>query len=167
MTDKYCTLLFLKRNDEILLAMKKRDFGKGLWNGVGGKIQPGEMIDQALVRECREEIGVIPMHYHKVAENSFHEFHEGEPANMYVYTYFCDEWEGEPTESEEMAPKWFAITDIPYLQMWPDDDYWLPQVLAGSKIMGEFELDENNGIISHSVRVVEQFPDETQTSGAL
>lgn len=33
------TLCLLKRNDEILLAMKKRGFGTGKYNGVGGKIE--------------------------------------------------------------------------------------------------------------------------------
>lgn len=36
-----CTLLFLKKNRQLLLAMKKRGFGAGKWNGVGGKLEPG------------------------------------------------------------------------------------------------------------------------------
>lgn len=158
MPDKYCTLLFLKRGDEILLAMKKRGFGAGKWNGVGGKIEPGETVEQALARECREEIGVIPMHYTKVAESRFIEFHEGKPANMYVHAYFCDEWEDEPKESEEMSPQWFHISDIPYGDMWPVDELWLPQSLAGNLLIADFELDENEAIISHHVHIVDELP---------
>lgn len=55
------TLLFLIKDDHVLLAMKKRGFGAGNWNGVGGKIEAGESIEQALVRECQEEIGVTPI----------------------------------------------------------------------------------------------------------
>ncbi len=47
------TLLFLRKNNHILLAMKKRGFGADRWNGVGGKLEPGETIEQALVRECQ------------------------------------------------------------------------------------------------------------------
>ena len=53
---KHVTLLFLLTDDQILLAMKKRGFGMGRWNGVGGKIEPGETIEEATARECREEI---------------------------------------------------------------------------------------------------------------
>lgn len=161
MKEKICTLLFLKRKDQILLAMKKRGFGEGRWNGVGGKIEEGETIEQALVRECREEIGVIPMHYWKVAENNFHEYHDGQPAQMYVHVYFCDEWEGEPAESDEMKPKWFDLTDIPYGSMWPDDEFWLPQVLTGNRIYSEFTLDDQDRIVKHSVEVVENLPHES------
>ncbi|MEJ0073651.1 MAG: NUDIX domain-containing protein [Candidatus Saccharibacteria bacterium] len=67
--NKETTLLLLRRNDEVLLAMKKRGFGAGRWNGVGGKLDPGETVEQALVRECQEEIGVTPTEYHRVAEH--------------------------------------------------------------------------------------------------
>ena len=57
------TLVFLiKKNNgsitDICLAMKKRGFGKGRWNGVGGKVEAGETIEAAAMREAREEIGV-------------------------------------------------------------------------------------------------------------
>ncbi|MCP5842996.1 NUDIX domain-containing protein, partial [Klebsiella pneumoniae] len=65
------TLLFLRRDDELLLAMKKRGFGAGKWNGVGGKIEAGETIEDALVRECQEEINVTPLNWQAVAELDF------------------------------------------------------------------------------------------------
>ncbi len=46
---------------EILLAMKKRGFGKGRWNGVGGKPDPekgDKSIIDCAIREAQEEIGV-------------------------------------------------------------------------------------------------------------
>jgi 8-oxo-dGTP pyrophosphatase MutT (NUDIX family) len=36
--------------------MKKRGFGEGRWNGVGGKVEPGESIEAALIREAKEEV---------------------------------------------------------------------------------------------------------------
>jgi ADP-ribose pyrophosphatase YjhB (NUDIX family) len=53
------TLCFLVRGDEVLLAMKKRSFGIGKWNGVGGKVLEGESIAAAAVREIKEEIDVV------------------------------------------------------------------------------------------------------------
>lgn len=160
MTEKICTLIFLKKENQLLLAMKKRGFGSHMYNGVGGKIEAGETIEQALLRETREEIGVIPMHYWKVAEHDFVQDEGDDPWRMYVHVYLCDEWEGEPVETEEMAPEWFNIEDIPYEKMWQDDTYWLPQVLAGNKVYGEFTFDPANQLLTHNVEIVETLPHE-------
>lgn len=159
MSYKVCTLLFLIKDDQILLATKKRGFGEGYWNGTGGKIDPGETVEQALVRESQEEIGVTPTKYEKVAEHDFHMDIDSEnPWHMYVHTYIASEWEGEPTESEEMAPQWFAIADIPYNQMWQDDPYWLPQALAGKKVVTAFTFNSDNSLVTNQVQIVESLP---------
>ena len=46
------TLLFLVKNGQVLLAMKKRGFGAGRWNGVGGKVHAGESVAETAVREA-------------------------------------------------------------------------------------------------------------------
>ncbi|HVX24311.1 MAG TPA: 8-oxo-dGTP diphosphatase [Candidatus Saccharimonadales bacterium] len=151
---KVCTLLFLQRENELLLAMKKRGFGANRWNGVGGKVEASETIEQALVRECQEEIAVTPTEYHKVAINLFHEFHEGQHADMEVHVYLCTAWEGEPSESEEMAPYWFNVDSVPYDKMWADDKHWLPAVLAGKQLRAIFNLDANDSIVDFTVTEV-------------
>lgn len=150
------TLLFLRKDDKILLAMKKRGFGMGRWNGVGGKIEKGETIEQALIRECQEEIGVTPTSYTAVAELDFIQDADVDPWHMYVYAYIANAWEGEPVESEEMAPAWYDITEIPYSEMWQDDTYWLPLVLAGDKVTGTFTFDANDNLTMHDIAVVEK-----------
>ena len=155
------TLLFLRSGDQILLALKKRGFGMGRWNGAGGKLEPGETIEQALVRESVEEIGVTPTNWTAVGQLDFVQDAEtADPWHMFVYAYIADAWEGEPTESEEMMPKWFHIEDIPYQDMWGDDEFWLPYVLDGKKVVGEFTFDINDNLLPHDVRVVEELPSE-------
>ncbi|MDB5179981.1 MAG: nudt1 [Candidatus Saccharibacteria bacterium] len=137
--------------------MKKRGFGEGRWNGVGGKVEEGELIEQAMIRETQEEIGVAPITYEKMADIRFDEYFKGEPTLMHVHVFVATEWTGEPTESEEMAPKWFAIQDIPYSDMWSDDPFWLPHVLYGEKVSADFKLDAADVIVEHTINEVVGF----------
>ena len=150
------TLLFLVKKSgatvaEICLGMKKRGFGVGRWNGVGGKVNGDlETIGEAAIRETREEIGVSVRNMQKVAELSFFFPHKPE-WNQKVHTYLCASWSGSPRESEEMKPQWFSVQEIPFTSMWPDDPFWLPRVLSGEILRAEFTFDENDNILSHAV----------------
>ncbi len=153
------TVCFLFRDDEIILAMKKRGFGVGKWNGPGGKIKAGEDMLSATVREVEEEIGVKidPADLEKVAENEFH-FLEKENWDMHVHVFFIKKWQGEPTESEEMKPQWFKIKDIPYDKMWVDDIYWLDKVLDGQKLKAKFYFAGAGDKVSrHEIELVPEF----------
>lgn len=154
MTAQHATLAFLTTADAVLLAEKKRGFGAGFWNGVGGKIEPGEAIVAALARECAEEVGVVPTAHVKVAELDFRQAGVAEPWHLYAHVYRCDRWTGEPRESEEMAPRWFPLDAVPYAQMWSDDVHWLPAVLAGATVLGAFTFDADDRLLTHDVRTV-------------
>lgn len=52
-----------------------------------------------------------------------------------------------------MEPHWFHATNIPYDQMWPDDIYWLPEILAGNRVLGTFTFNEDNAILTHKVEI--------------
>ncbi len=142
---KEATLCFLveKENNRILLAMKKRGFGVGLWNGVGGKVQENETIEDAMKRETKEEIEVEVIDYKKVAEIEF-SFDDESSAGQKVHVYLVKKWEGSPTESEEMKPLWFNINEIPYPQMWEDNKYWIPIILNDKFVKAKFQFSLEN-----------------------
>lgn len=145
-----------KGNREILLAMKKRGFGQGRWNGVGGKIDPAKGdrgVWDSAVRETEEEIGVKPKNFKKVAIIDFHfpEVPKEKDYDQQVHVFLTRKWEGEPTESEEMAPKWFKIEEIPFDEMWDDDRYWLPYVLKNKKLKARFTFDKNDKIVEQVI----------------
>lgn len=137
------TLLLLKKDNEILLAMKKRGFGVGKYNGIGGKLEANETPEMAMLREAKEEINVIPTLYEYVGAVEVESINLSEKRDCIFHLYIATKWEGIPSESEEMCPKWFLIDKIPYDKMFPDDEYWLPLVLEGKKINAFFEFDED------------------------
>lgn len=150
------TLAFLIKENQILLAMKKRDFGKSKWNGVGGKQQNGETIKQTALREMDEEIGVITKTLSQVALFSF--YYPFTPQdNQTVYVFTAKTWLGEPRETEEMRPAWFSFNNIPYDLMWSDDRIWLPEVLKGNLIRAAFMFNADNQIEGHSLKIVSKF----------
>lgn len=136
---KQTTLCFLMDGDQICLAMKKRGFGAGRWNGAGGKLEEGETPHEAAVRELKEELGVdvAKEHLTQVGDIDFL-FNERPEWNQKVNIFFVEKWEGEPQESEEMLPKWHHKNELPYDEMWIDDKHWMPHVLSGKKIQGHF-----------------------------
>jgi len=150
------TLLYLIEDNRVLLALKKRGFGEGKWNGVGGKIETGETVEQALVRECQEEIGATPIKFIKRGYLVFDEHHAGERKQMNLHVYISSKWTGDIVETEEMKPAWFNKSDIPYQAMWPADKIWLPIILSGESIHGAFKLNEDNSVASSKITKVEK-----------
>ena len=146
------TLCLLRKDDKILLAMKKRGFGTGKYNGVGGKIEEGETEEAAMIRETQEEINVTPIKYEKVGLMEFDEYYKGNKTNLVFHLYMVYDWDGIPNETEEMSPKWFDISNIPYDNMFPDDKYWLPLILEGQKINAYFEFDEQWNLLSKNIK---------------
>jgi mutator protein MutT len=150
MTKPLCTtVLLIVRDDQILLAMKKRGFGAGKWNGPGGKVEAGETSKAACIRECQEEINVTPSNLHHVATLNFELRQTNEVVTSDIY--MCSDFEGTPEETAEMRPQWFNISSIPFNDMWQDDIYWLPAIISGRKLKGTFVFDTDEKLISAQI----------------
>ena len=156
------TIIFLVKKShekitDICLAMKKRGFGMNRWNGVGGKVNvDGETIEEGALREAKEEINVIVKDLTKVAELSF-TFPHNPAWSQKVHVYTSESWIGEPVESEEMKPKWFKVNEFPFKDMWPDDPFWIPEVIRGNLVRGKFVFGENDLILDKKVELVAKF----------
>jgi 8-oxo-dGTP diphosphatase len=120
---------------ELLLGFKKTGFGTGRWVGLGGHIEPGEKPADAAVREVAEEssLAVSPDTLEHLASIEFRfpcRPAWDQTAEVYVTSVFS----GEPAESDEIAPRWFAEDELPFDRMWDDARYWLPRVRAGRHV---------------------------------
>lgn len=136
--------------------MKKRGLGEGKWNGAGGKVGnkeefKDETVEEGAIREVREEIGIITKKLEQVADIFFRFPHKPE-WDQHCHIFFVHEWDGEPIESEEMSPKWFALDSIPFSEMWNDDPLWLPRVLRGERLIAHFDFNKDNEVIKQRIR---------------
>ena len=150
---KQTNICFLFKDDKVLLGMKKRGFGVGKWNGFGGKLKEGEDIKTSMARELREEAGVnVLIEDLKEAGTLKFRFENNSDWDNYCHIFIATNWVGDPSESEEMLPRWYTITELPFDSMWVDDSHWLPLVLAGKKIEAEFLFNaEGENILNYKI----------------
>lgn len=130
---KLSTVCFCLEGDNVLLGMKKRGFGIGKWNGAGGKVVEPESIRTATVREVFEEFG-IRLREEDLTQIAIVHFYFEDEYMFECHVFTATEWEGKPQESDEMRPKWFPIAQLPFDEMWADDEKWLPIVFSGTTI---------------------------------
>jgi 8-oxo-dGTP pyrophosphatase MutT (NUDIX family) len=131
---------------EVCLGLKKesaRSFGVGKWNGFGGRMESGEFLRGAAVREVNEECGVEidvrDLVLVAILEFFFSDLDPELNWDQTVYVYIVKSFSGEPQETEEMRPAWFplAAEHLPWEKMWSSDKLWLLRVLSGEKIKGQ------------------------------
>jgi 8-oxo-dGTP diphosphatase len=109
----------------VLLA--QRPAGKslaGLWEFPGGKVEPGESPEAALIRELHEELGIdtwasclAPLTFASHAYDAFH---------LLMPLFACRRWDGQVTPREGQALKWVHARDLRDYPMPPADIPLIP-----------------------------------------
>eukprot|EP00026_Physarum_polycephalum_P020021 Phypoly_transcript_22341.p1 GENE.Phypoly_transcript_22341~~Phypoly_transcript_22341.p1 ORF type:complete len:127 (-),score=21.67 Phypoly_transcript_22341:109-489(-) len=115
----------------------------------GAKAQPPETIEQAAIRECIEETNITPT---KLISRGVIEFTFENQASWdnCCHIFTCTEFTGEPQETEEMLPSWYDVKNIPYDQMWDDDEIWIPELLRGDSINYHFKFSSEGKMLSYN-----------------
>jgi 8-oxo-dGTP diphosphatase len=135
------TLVFLRREEEVLLIHKKTGLGKGKINAPGGKLEAGETPAEAAAREVNEEIGMTVRSVEEMGTLRF-QFVDGGKLALHCVVFVSREFDGEPVETREAKPFWCGVGEVPYEQMWEDDRHWLPGMLGGRRFEGDFVFDD-------------------------
>lgn len=108
-------LLLIKEDKILLLRRFNTGWEDGKYTLVSGHLDGGETVMQAMIREAREEAGIIikPKDLHVV-----HTMHRKSNDNQEYIDFFlnCDKWKGEPKIMEDDKcddMKWFALNELP------------------------------------------------------
>ncbi len=151
-------LLFVIRDEKILLIDKKRGLGAGKVNGPGGKIDPGETALEAAVRETREEVGIEALSPEFCGE-LFFQFADG--FSIHCTVYRAEQYHGKLMETPEAVPFWVNLDRVPFERMWADDAHWFPWMLERRLFRGYFEFDGDRMLS----RRMEEYQSASQPAG--
>ena len=110
----------IDRDGRVLLA--QRPEGKsmaGLWEFPGGKVEPGETPEHALIRELKEELDIdtwasclAPLTF---ASHSYEDFH------LLMPVFACRKWDGQPKPQEGQSLSWARVNQLRDYPMPPAD----------------------------------------------
>ncbi|NVM96871.1 8-oxo-dGTP diphosphatase [Arthrobacter wenxiniae] len=157
MTAAEVTLCFLLRTshgaEQVLLGLKKTGFGSGKVVGIGGHVEPGEITAGAICREVREETSITVRQSDLLPAGTVDFVFPAKPGwDMATTVYLCRNFVGEARESDEIAPRWYPVSQLPEAQMWADAIHWLPAFLAGERARWRIEMNPDNETVASSTR---------------
>jgi len=89
----------------------------GLWEFVGGKVEPGEAMEAALVRECREELDITV----SVGDMFTQVIHDYPDILIRLTLFHCTIAEGTPKLLEHQDLQWITPAQIPEFEFCPAD----------------------------------------------
>ena len=115
------TLCYIEKDDSYLMlhrVSKKNDVNKDKWIGVGGHFEAGESPEDCLLREVKEETGLMLTSYRFRGLLTF-VFNDNEAE--YICLYTADGFEGEITDCDEGTLEWVSKKKIPELNLWEGD----------------------------------------------
>ena len=104
--------------DRFLICQRPENKARGLlWEYVGGKVEPGETKQEALIRECREELGVTV----KVGDVFMDVVHEYPDITVHLTLFHASIAEGTIRLLEHNAIAWITPAEIPDYDFCPAD----------------------------------------------
>jgi 8-oxo-dGTP diphosphatase len=125
---KLVVAALVREGGRILMSRRRPDQAMpNLWEFPGGKVEPGEHPEAALIREVREELG-CDVEIDRIEEVVFHAY---EDFDLYMLVYGCRVTRGEPRAIEVAEVAWVAAAELPALDLLPAD-YPLARKLASS-----------------------------------
>ena len=123
MTEVVAALIW--NNDKFMICQRPAHKARGLlWEFVGGKVEPGETKEEALIRECREELAVT-LTVNNVFMDVIHEYPD---LTVHLSLFNAVIAEGEPLKLEHEDIQWIAPSEISNYEFCPADKEILARI---------------------------------------
>ena len=128
MTDVVAALIW--DNNRFMICQRPAHKARGLlWEFVGGKTDPGETMEEALIRECREELGITV----SVGDVYMQVIHDYPDILIRLTLFHCTIAEGTPKLLEHNDLKWILPSQIPKFDFCPADEDILARIISDYK----------------------------------
>ena len=113
------------RGNKFMICQRPAHKARGLlWEFVGGKVETGETKEQALIRECREELNILL----SVGEVFMDVVHEYPDLTVHLTLFCATIAEGEPVMLEHSDIQWITPSEIPHYDFCPADEEILAKI---------------------------------------
>jgi 8-oxo-dGTP diphosphatase len=148
---KLATLCYVRQNGQTLMihrVKKAGDMHAGKWNGLGGKLEPGETPEECARREVLEESGLVAQQLDLKGILTFPEFANNE--DWYAFVFVIPKFEGEIGNSQEGFLQWIDDSELPTLNLWEGDLIFLPWLDQPDFFSGKF-IYQDGKLVDHHV----------------
>jgi len=145
------TLCYIKKNKQTLMlhrVKKENDMHHGKWNGLGGKMEPGETPEECVIREVYEESGLTIQNPALKGILTFPAFDGTNDWLAFVFT--AHTFTGELIESDEGNLKWIDNAKLLDLNLWEGDKTFIPWLDDKAFFSGKF-IYKNKQLTDHHV----------------
>lgn len=125
MTEVVAALIWDK--DKFMICQRPENKARALlWEFVGGKVEPGETKQQALIRECQEELAVTL----SVGDVFMDVVHEYPDITVHLTLFSASITEGIPQKIEHNDIQWITPDEIPLYEFCPADEEILEKIIS-------------------------------------
>ena len=115
------------QGDKFIICQRPASKARGLlWEFVGGKVESGETKEQALIRECKEELDILL----SVGDVFMDVIHEYPDITVHLTLFNATISEGEPQKLEHNDIQWIVPSEIPNYEFCPADEEILKQIIS-------------------------------------
>lgn len=143
---KLATLCYVRGGGRTLMMHRIKqadDMHLGKWNGLGGKLKPGETPEACAIREVREESGLTVTRPQLKGFITFPAFDTIE--DWYVFLFLCREFTGTLAENHEGYLQWIPDGDLPKLELWAGDRHFMqwfdePGLFSAKFVYADYQL---------------------------
>jgi 8-oxo-dGTP diphosphatase len=145
------TLCYVKNGSKTLMLhriKKENDYHEGKWNGLGGKFENGETPEECVIREVKEESGLLIKNPKLCGFITFPMFDLKK--DWYVFMFTADDFEGELIDSSEGKLEWIPNEKLLDLNLWEGDQIFIPWMQQDKFFSAKF-IYNNGKYIKHNV----------------